>query len=177
MTIAADQLDDAPSPTDLQQFIYLANNVFELLETTKRELERDREAAKASLATASSILQSEIERHSRAKAVRPGALAGWQMARVRAFIDENLHRTNHGPQRHSAAKHSTFCAVLQKSLRRTTARLRGEETAGEGVSSDDYQLGIAERNSPERRLFRSSTSVQALQAGVWSKSIPLEARL
>src|SRR5260221_8599840 len=81
-----------------------------------------------------------------------------------------------GPQRRSAAKHSTFLAFLQTSLRRTTARLRGEETAGEGVSSDDYQLGIAERNSPERRLFRSSTSVQALQAGVWSKSIQLETR-
>src|SRR6266481_8911316 len=29
---------------------------------------------------------------------------------------------------------------------------------------------------PELRLFRSSTSVQALQAGVWSKSIQLETR-
>jgi hypothetical protein len=26
---AADQFDDTPSPTDLQQFVYLANNVFE----------------------------------------------------------------------------------------------------------------------------------------------------
>ena len=75
MTMAADQFDDTPSPTDLPQFVYLANNVFELLETAKRELERDREAAKASLATASSILQSEIERRSRAKGARPGALA------------------------------------------------------------------------------------------------------
>ena len=71
MTTATDQLDDAPSPTDLQQFVYLANNVFELLETAKRELERDREAAKASLATASSILQSEIERRSHARAPDP----------------------------------------------------------------------------------------------------------
>jgi AraC-like DNA-binding protein len=92
MTTAADQLDDTPSPTDLQQFVDLANNLVELLETTKRELERDREAAKASLATASSILQSEIERLS-PKGTRPGALAAWQIARVRAFIDENLHRT------------------------------------------------------------------------------------
>src|SRR5258706_10773063 len=176
MTTAAYQFDDTPSPTDLQQFVYLANNVVELLETAKRELERDREAAKSSLATASSVLQSEIERRSRAKGIRPGALAAWQITRVRAFIDENLHRTIHEPQRRSAAKQSTFLAVLQTRLRRTTARLRGEETAGEGVSSDDYQLGIAERNSPERRLFRSSTSVQALQAGVWSKSIQLEAR-
>jgi AraC family transcriptional regulator len=94
MTTAAD-LDDTPSPTHLQQFVYLANNVVELLETAKRELERDREAAKASLVTASSILQSEIERRSRAKGARPGALAAWQTARVRAFIDENLHRTIH----------------------------------------------------------------------------------
>ena len=75
MTTAADQLDDTPSPTDLQQFVHLANSLVELLETTKREIERDREAAKASLATASSILQSEIERRSRTKGARPGALA------------------------------------------------------------------------------------------------------
>ena len=37
MTTAADQFNDIPSPTDLQQFVYLANNVFELLETAKRE--------------------------------------------------------------------------------------------------------------------------------------------
>ena len=30
MTTAADQFDDTPSPTDLQQFVYLANNVVEL---------------------------------------------------------------------------------------------------------------------------------------------------
>src|SRR4029077_10626358 len=62
MTTAADQFNDTPSPTNLQDpFVYLANNVVELVETAKRELERDREAAKASLATASSILRSEIE--------------------------------------------------------------------------------------------------------------------
>ena len=92
MTTAADQLDDTRAPTDLEQFAYMANNVVELVETAKRELERDREAAKASLATASSILQSEIERRSSAKC---GALPAWQIARVRAFIDENLHRTIH----------------------------------------------------------------------------------
>jgi AraC family transcriptional regulator len=95
MTTAGDQLNDTPSPTDRQQFVHLVNNVFELVETARRELERDHEAAKASLATASSILQSEIERRSRAKVkgARPGALAAWQIMRVCAFIDENLHRT------------------------------------------------------------------------------------
>jgi AraC family transcriptional regulator len=87
-----DQFNDIPSPTDLQKFVYLANDLVELLETAMRELERDREAAKASLATASSVLQSEMERRS-PKRARPGALAGWQIARVQAFIAENLHCT------------------------------------------------------------------------------------
>ena len=69
--------------------------------------ERDGEAAKASLATASSILQSEIERRSRAKGIRPGALAAWQIARVRAFIDENLHRTIHAQDLSAVAQRST----------------------------------------------------------------------
>jgi len=84
---------DSSSPADVQCG-YLAGSLAKLLETAKRELERDREA-KASLVTASSILRSEIERRSRAKGTRPGALAAWQIARVRAFIDENLHRTIH----------------------------------------------------------------------------------
>jgi AraC family transcriptional regulator len=87
------------------QFMY--NNVVELLETAKRELERDREAAKMSLATASSILQSEIERRSRTKGARPGALAAWQTARVRTFIDENLHRTIHVKDLSAVAQRST----------------------------------------------------------------------
>ena len=107
MTMAADLFDDTPPPTDLPQFVHLANNMAELLETAKRELERDREAAKASLATASSILQSEIERHSRAKGARPGALAAWQIARVRAFIDENLHRTIQAKDLSAVAQRST----------------------------------------------------------------------
>jgi AraC family transcriptional regulator len=77
------------------QFRYLASSLARLLETARRDLECDREAAKASLATASTILQSEIERHSGARGSKPGALAGWQITRVRAFIERNLHRTIH----------------------------------------------------------------------------------
>jgi AraC family transcriptional regulator len=97
----------APSLADLQKIIHLANKVSELLETAKRELEHDREAAKASLATASSILQLEIERRSPAKSARPGALAAWQIARVRAFIDENLHRTIYTKDLSDVAQRST----------------------------------------------------------------------
>jgi AraC family transcriptional regulator len=107
MIAAVDELDDTPSPTNQHQFVYLVNSVVELLETAKRELDRDREAAKASLATASSILQSEIERFSRAKDARPGALAAWQITRVRAFIDQNLHRTIHIRNLSAVARRST----------------------------------------------------------------------
>jgi AraC family transcriptional regulator len=70
---------------------HLAKSLANLLETARRELDGDREAAKASLVAASSILQLEIERSSGVNGPKPGALAGWQIARVRAFIEENLH--------------------------------------------------------------------------------------
>lgn len=82
---------NSPSATDLP-FHYLASSLAKLLETARRELDSDREAAKASLVTASSILQSEIDRHSLGYDSRPRALAGWQIARVRTFIEKNLHR-------------------------------------------------------------------------------------
>jgi AraC family transcriptional regulator len=72
---------------------YLASSLAQLLEAARYELEHDREAAKASLATASTILQYEIERHSGANRFGAGKLTGWQIARVRAFIGKNLHRT------------------------------------------------------------------------------------
>jgi AraC family transcriptional regulator len=83
------------SPPVGLQFGYLANSLAQLLETARRELECDREAAKASLATASTILQAEIERCSGANGSTPGGLAAWQILRVRAYIDSNLHRTIH----------------------------------------------------------------------------------
>ena len=77
------------------RFDYLANSLAQLLEAAARELGRNREAAKASLATASSILQSEIERRSSANTTSTSALVGWQIARVRAFIEKNLDRAIH----------------------------------------------------------------------------------
>ena len=94
MTTAADQFDDTLSPTDLQ-FGYLANSLAQLLETARLEFERDSEAAKASLVTASHILQAEIERCSGANGSTRGGLAAWQVVRVRAYVDSNLHRTIH----------------------------------------------------------------------------------
>ena len=85
---------DSPSAAD-QQFHLVANSLAKLLDTARRELEHDRDAAKASLVTASHILQAEIERCSGANGSTTGGLAAWQIVRVRAYIDSNLHRTIH----------------------------------------------------------------------------------
>jgi AraC family transcriptional regulator len=85
---------------------YLASSLSQLLEAARRELEHDREAAKASIATASTILQCEIERHSGAKPSGTGGLTGWQVARVRAFIEKNLHRTIHTQDLSAVARRS-----------------------------------------------------------------------
>jgi AraC family transcriptional regulator len=78
-----------------QKFHFVANSLARLLETATREFERDREAAKASLVTASNILQAEIVRCSGVDGSGTGGLAAWQIVRVRAYIDNNLHRTIH----------------------------------------------------------------------------------
>jgi AraC family transcriptional regulator len=78
-----------------QQFHLVANSLAELLETARRELERDREVAKASLIAASLILRAEVERCSGANGCPRGGLVAWQIARVRAYIDSHLHLTIH----------------------------------------------------------------------------------
>jgi AraC family transcriptional regulator len=85
-------------------FGYLASSLAQLLEVARRELEHDHEAVKASLAAASSILQSEMERHSGAKPSGTTGLMGWQIVRVRAFIKKNLHRTIHTQDLSAVAK-------------------------------------------------------------------------
>src|SRR5258708_8160663 len=80
-----------------QQFHLVANSVAKLLETARRELGHDQEAAKASLATASHILQAEIERCSGANGSASGGLAARQILRGRPYIDRNLPRTLHTP--------------------------------------------------------------------------------
>ena len=88
------------------QFDCLANSLIQLLETAKQDLEGDRQAAKASLVKASSILQSEVDRRSGANGSGTGGLAGWQIARVRAFIDKNLHGTIHTEDLSAVARRS-----------------------------------------------------------------------
>jgi AraC family transcriptional regulator len=149
MTTVADQLNDTPSPTDLRQFIYPANNLFELLQTAKRELDGDHELAKASLATASSILQTEIKRRSHTQGARPGALAAWQIARARAFIDENLHRTirvkdiGAVAQRSAAHFSRSFKQVTGESLHAYVVRRRLERACHLMITSSASLSEIA----------------------------------
>src|SRR5258708_20311269 len=89
-----------------QQFHLVANSLAELLETARRELERDREVAKTSLITASLILHAEIERCSGANGCPRGGLVAWQIARVRAYIDSHLHLTIHTRDLSAVARRS-----------------------------------------------------------------------
>jgi AraC family transcriptional regulator len=94
------QMEDSQSNTrdsspDYLGLGYLANSLVQLLETATRELERDCEVAKAALVTASALLQAEVERYSSDNGSARDGLAPWQMRRVRAFIEGNLHRTIH----------------------------------------------------------------------------------
>ncbi len=90
---------------------YLANSLVQLLETATHELERDCEVAKAALVTASTLLQAEVERYSSDNGSARGGLAPWQMLRVRAFIDSNLHRSIHNRDLSAVAQRSPayFC--------------------------------------------------------------------
>src|SRR6201998_3648231 len=89
-----------------QQFQLVANSLAKLLETARRELERDREVAKASLVTASHILQAEIERCLGANGCTKGGLGAWQILRRRTYIDSNLHRAIHIRHLSSVARRS-----------------------------------------------------------------------
>jgi AraC family transcriptional regulator len=70
----------------------LANSLVRLLDSARRNLDADRPAAEASIARASSLLQIEIDRKAAGPAERaiPGALAGWQVHRVKAYVDAHL---------------------------------------------------------------------------------------
>ncbi|WP_376706254.1 AraC family transcriptional regulator (plasmid) [Mesorhizobium sp. ISC25] len=101
-----EEVADVSPPTDFE-FGSLANSLALLLEAATSELEHDREAAKTTLAAAASILRSEIDRRSAVHGTRTGGLAGWQIARVRSFIDRNLHRTIHASDLSAIARRST----------------------------------------------------------------------
>jgi AraC family transcriptional regulator len=62
-----------------------------LLQAASKEVDSDREAAKAFITEASSLLQVQIERSAEVSpSVTSGGLTGWQIRRVMSFVDSHL---------------------------------------------------------------------------------------
>jgi len=155
------------SVADDQQFHFVASSLARLLETATRELERDREAAKASLVTASHILQAEIERCSGANDSTMGGLAAWQIVRVRSYIDSNLHRTIHIRDLSAVARRSKahfsrkFKLALGESPHAFVVRMRLERashlmmTSAASLSEIALSVGFSDQ-AHLCRLFRQA---------------------
>jgi AraC-like DNA-binding protein len=103
--------------------IGLVANVVQLLEVARDSFEKDREAAKASISRAAFILRSELQRHSAADATdsRTGKLAGWQVQRVRAYIESHLDESIQVTDLSSVARRSTahFCRAFKRTFGQT----------------------------------------------------------
>ena len=112
-----DGADSAPMAPDLTA------SLVQLLDSAQRNLEGDREAAKASIARAGSLLRIEIDRTAAGAAQRPvpGALAGWQVHRVKAYVEEHLEDTIHICDLAAVARRSNayFCRAFKRTFGET----------------------------------------------------------
>jgi AraC-like DNA-binding protein len=98
-------------------------NVVELLEAARGNFERDREAAKASITRATVILRMELRRHEAASQSDSGTgtLAGWQVLRLRAYVEGHLSETIHVSDLSAVARRSTahFCRAFKRTFDQT----------------------------------------------------------
>ena len=105
-----------------QRMQFIAN-LANLLESAREQLERDRTAAGASINQATSILRSELQRHAGAAKLHcgPGELAGWQVRRIREYIDSHLSETIHVKDLSGVARRSTahFCRAFKRTFGQT----------------------------------------------------------
>jgi AraC-like DNA-binding protein len=101
----------------------LADSLSQLLESARREIDDNQEAAKASIARASSLLKVELERTTTAAThdVAPGRLAGWQVNRLRTFVENHLDGTIHITDLAKVARRSTayFCRAFKRTFGET----------------------------------------------------------
>jgi AraC-like DNA-binding protein len=101
----------------------LANSLVKLLNCAHRNLDADREIAKASLARASSLLQTELEREAAGAEERAplGTLAGWQVHRVKVHVDTNLDKPITIRELAGVAQRSTayFCRAFKRTFGET----------------------------------------------------------
>jgi AraC family transcriptional regulator len=78
-------------PTAQMELQTLVSSVVDLLNTANLQLDVNREAARASISRASSLLWVEINKDfERDRLHSPRALLGWQIRRVRDYVDEHL---------------------------------------------------------------------------------------
>lgn len=102
---------------------YLAGTLLSLLDLAGVEIERDAEKARMVLRRASSILRIELERRSGGgeREGNLGELAGWQVNRVRAYIDEHLSERIQVKDLSAVARRSTahFCRSFKRTLGET----------------------------------------------------------
>ncbi|HEX4712031.1 AraC family transcriptional regulator [Phenylobacterium sp.] len=115
-----------PANSDLDDIALvpdLADSLTQLLESARREIDENQEAAKASIARATSLLRVELERTTTAVThdAAPGRLAGWQVNRLRTFIDNHLDGTIHITDLAKVARRSTayFCRAFKRTFGET----------------------------------------------------------
>lgn len=103
--------------------IQFVANVVQLLEVARDSFEKDREAAKASITQATCILRSELERREAAAKVQfgVGKLAGWQVQRLRTYIDGHLGESIQVSDLSGIARRSTahFCRAFKRTFGQT----------------------------------------------------------
>ncbi len=101
----------------------LADSLAQLLESARRDIDGDHQAAKASIARATILLKVELERTSTAapQEAGPGQLAGWQVHRLKAFIDGHLDETIHIADLATVARRSAayFCRAFKRTFGET----------------------------------------------------------
>ena len=103
--------------------IDLVENVARLLDVALSALGRDQEIARASLAQATTILRSELQRNGTARLSDSGAgkLAPWQVLRLGIFIDNNLGRPIQVKDLSKIARRSAshFCRAFKMTFGQT----------------------------------------------------------
>ncbi len=101
----------------------LAASLVQLLDNAQRSLDGDRETAKASIARAWSLLRIEIDRTAAGSEQRsvPGTLAGWQVHRVKAYVDAHLEDAIYICDLAAVARRSTayFCRAFKRTFGET----------------------------------------------------------
>jgi AraC family transcriptional regulator len=100
-----------------------ADSLAQLLESARRDIDGDHQAAKASIARATILLKVELERMTTAalQEAGPGQLVGWQVHRLRAFIDDHLDGTIHITDLATVARRSAayFCRAFKRTFGET----------------------------------------------------------